>query len=108
MARAYVTLTRVLHELLLTETAEHFGAENETLLVLLAVFIGDAENRPMSAPKIAGYVGLPRASVYRRIKLLVDEKRIERVGQHYRLTPGSMRGDPTGRIRQIMAKFVAG
>jgi hypothetical protein len=108
MARAYVTLTRALHDLLLPETANNFGAENETLLVLMAVFIGDAENRPLSAPKIANYVCLPRASVYRRIRLLTSAGRIKRVGRAYRLAEGTMRGDQSGRIRKIMRQFVAG
>jgi hypothetical protein len=107
MGRAYIDLTRALHGLLFPDTAGHFGAENETLLVLLAVYIGDAENRPMSASKIAGYVGLPRASVYRRIERLTLEGRIERCGRNYRLAPGTMRGDPSGQIRRIMSRFVA-
>lgn len=108
MGRAYVELTRALHQMLLPETAGHFGAENETLLVLTAIYIGDAENRPMSATKIAGYVGVPRASVYRRLERLTAEGRIQRCGRAYRLAPGTMRGDPTGQIRRIMARFVAG
>lgn len=108
MGRAYVDLTRALHGILLPDTAHHFGAENETLLVLIAVYIGDAENRPMSASKIAGYVGLPRASVYRRIDRLTKEGRIERCGRNYRLVPGTMRGDPSGQLRRIMARFVTG
>jgi biotin operon repressor len=108
MAHAYIDLTRVLHEILLPDTAGHFGAENETLLVLLAVFVGDAENRPMSAPKIADYIGLPRASVYRRVRYLTDQGRIERVGSTYRLAPETMRGDRAGRIRKVMTQFVAG
>jgi response regulator of citrate/malate metabolism len=109
MARVYVTLTRALHDTLLTETAARFGSESETLLVLLAIFIGDAENRPMSASKIAGYVGLPRASVYRRIAYLTKAGRIERCRKRtYRLVPGTMRGDPHQRLRKIIRKFNIG
>lgn len=107
LSRGYITLTRALHEILLTDTADHFGAENEMLLVLLAVYTGDAEGRPMSASKIAGWVGLPRASVYRRLERLMRDKRVERIGLGYRLVPGTMRGDPNGRIQKLLRQLAA-
>jgi DNA-binding transcriptional ArsR family regulator len=43
-----------------------------TSALIMAVAIGDFESRPMSAAKIAEYIGIPRTSVVRRLQALED------------------------------------
>ena len=40
------------------------------MLIISAVFIGQAEGRPLTSSDIAGYISLPRSTVIRRIKSL--------------------------------------
>jgi IclR helix-turn-helix domain len=106
VVRLYLALTRTIHELAFPKTADSFGAEIETLLVTVCVFIGDAEGRPMTASKIAIQAGLPRASVYRRLERLTKLKKIVRVGRTYHFAENALTPDENGRLRKILAKFV--
>lgn len=105
VVRLYLALTRTIYELAFPQAAGSFGAEVETLLVALCVFIGDAEGRPMSASKIAIQAGLPRASVYRRLERLTRLKKIVRVGRSYHYAENALTPDENGRLRRILAKF---
>lgn len=49
---------------------DQFGANAGDVLILFGVFIGHAENRPMTAAKLAIYVGIPRSTVARRLRHL--------------------------------------
>ena len=46
---------------------ETFGSRAADGLLLTAVFVGQAEGRPMTASKIAVYAGVPRPSAIRRL-----------------------------------------
>lgn len=105
MARLYLALTRAISELVFPQTASSFGAEIETLLVMLCVFIGDAEGQPMNASKIATQAGLPRASVYRRLERLTRLKKVVRVGRNYHCAENALTPDENGRLRKILARF---
>ena len=103
VARMYVALTR---ELLEMAFPAHDRGDVETLLVLICVFIGDAEGRSTTATKISSHSGLSRTAVYRRLELLQKLKKIVRVGGTYHLAPGSIAPDPNGRIAKIIRKFL--
>lgn len=49
----------------------------EDLLILLGAFVGYFEERPLTPAKIALYVGLPRQTVTRRVKRLVQKHLLE-------------------------------
>src|SRR5262245_54782625 len=98
IARLYVAMTRTLHEVTFPQSGNGYGAELESLLVALCVFIGDAEGRPMSASKIALHAGLPRASVYRRLERLTKLKKIVRVGRSYHCSESAVASDDYGRL----------
>jgi predicted transcriptional regulator len=51
-----------------------------TCALVMAVAIGDLESRPMSAAKIAEYIGIPRTSVLRRLQGLERAGMIARNG----------------------------
>lgn len=44
------------------------------MLILVAIFIGQAENRPLTASDISVYLGLPRATVVRRLKAISSSR----------------------------------
>jgi predicted transcriptional regulator len=62
------------------------GITRQTVLPFAAVVIGQAESRPMTAHKIAQYVGAPRTTVIRRLDNLVALGAIVRRGTRYYMT----------------------
>jgi DNA-binding IclR family transcriptional regulator len=83
-----------------------YGSDLETLLVLLCVFIGEAEGRPTTVTKIASHSGISRQSVYRKLDQLMELKKIERIGRNYHLAEGAVVVDKTGRLKRILREFV--
>ena len=63
-----------------------YGITRQTVLPFAAVVIGQAERRPMTAQKIAHYVGAPRTTVIRRLRRLVELGAIARRGTRYYVT----------------------
>lgn len=59
---------------------EKFGASSGDVVLCCAVFIGQAEGRPMTPAKIAEYIGMPRPTVIRRLKALEERGLIEITG----------------------------
>jgi DNA-binding transcriptional ArsR family regulator len=49
---------------------QQYGSAADDALLLFAVYIGQAERRPMTANKLAAYVGMPRATVTRKLRAL--------------------------------------
>jgi hypothetical protein len=106
LARLYILLTRTFHEMAFPHTAKSYGSNIEALLVLVCVFIGDAEGRPTTVTKIASHAGLPRATVYRRLEQLCAIKKITRVGRSYYLASGAAHPDDHGRLSKILEGFL--
>jgi hypothetical protein len=46
---------------------DNFGQYADDVMLCAAVWIGHAESRPMTAAKIAAYIGMPRPSVVRKL-----------------------------------------
>jgi len=102
VARIYLALTR---EFL--ERAFPSGKEDlEALLVLICIFIGDAEGRSTTATKLASHSGLSRTAVYRRLEFLVRIKKIIRIGDSYHLATGALVADEQGKVSKIINKFL--
>jgi hypothetical protein len=73
--------------LLLEQLPEWYEAAGaESYLIASAVFIGHAEDRPMTASDIAAYTGLPRTTVIRKANLLMIAGLLERNGSRYCFT----------------------
>lgn len=49
---------------------ERFGASSGDVMLCCAIFVGQAEGRPMTAGKLADYIGMPRPTVVRRLGVL--------------------------------------
>jgi hypothetical protein len=62
---------------------KHIGASLEEMFISFAVHIGTAENRPMSATKIAGFLGVPRTNVLRALATLKRKDIVYSVGNVY-------------------------
>ncbi len=79
---------------------KHIGASLEEMFISFAVHIGTAEGRPMSATKIAGFLGVPRTNVLRALVALKEKDIVYSVGNVYltnvdtltqRITPSVMK-----------------
>lgn len=105
LARLWLELTRQLHEAGAPELQSGFGSRLPLLMISAAVYLGTIEGRPMTASKLALFVGMPRASVIRRLGALCRRGAVERVGTSYR-TP-SRRMTDIGRIEiRAMVRLV--
>jgi DNA-binding IclR family transcriptional regulator len=60
-----------------------YGRNLENLYILLAVFIGHAEKRPMTAARISGFLGLPRSTVVRKLAQLIQSGHVSKEQQFY-------------------------
>jgi DNA-binding transcriptional ArsR family regulator len=68
LARLVISLTR-------TASTEYVGTERvgsqaDDVLLLAAVFIGQAEGKPMTAHKLSDFIGMPRPTVVRKLREL--------------------------------------
>lgn len=54
-----------------------FGSNSDQVLLCAAIFVGQGERKPMTAAKLAEYVGIPRATVIRKVKLLQERGLIQ-------------------------------
>jgi hypothetical protein len=106
LARLYLALTHVfLARLFKGKRNRIRGTDLESLLVVVCVFIGDAEGRPTTATKIASHSGIPRPSVYRHLNRLIRLKKVVRIGHSYRLTGTAIFPDEERRIARILEEF---
>ena len=82
LAKAYIALTRVMVDFVFGEKP----ADHSLLLIGSAIMVGHAENKPMSATKIAQYIGLPRSTVIRKLNQFQRNGVIARHGNVYLLS----------------------
>lgn len=95
LARLWLELTRQIHKAVEPDLQAQFGSRAGLLLIGAAVYLGTVEGRPMTATKLADHVGMPRATVIRRLRTLCRRGAVEKAGRHYR-TPAK-RLDRVGR-----------
>ncbi|WP_210772682.1 helix-turn-helix domain-containing protein [Ralstonia pseudosolanacearum] len=63
-----------------------FASRAGDVLLLVGVAIGDLEAKPMTAYKLADYVGMPRGTVLRRLAMLRRAGLVDKDGRRYTLT----------------------
>jgi DNA-binding IclR family transcriptional regulator len=68
LATAAIELSRILGAAVQPVTAAHA----DTVLVLQACYLGTLQGRPMSASKIAHFLGMPRTTVIGRLAFLTE------------------------------------
>jgi hypothetical protein len=71
----------------------NYGRRLEALCLGMCVGIGDYENKPFTASKIAAYMGLPRATTMRRLAELQRKKIVKRIGRCYCLVDETFNGE---------------
>jgi hypothetical protein len=71
-----------------------YGSVADDSLLLCAIFVGHYEKRPMTAAKLAGFVGLPRTTVGRKLKRLVACGLVEMVDNVACLAVGPLNAEP--------------
>lgn len=76
-----VLLTKMVIDTLRLYGAEYFKSDAfamqlDDLMLFGAVFIGQAEGRPMNVSTLARYSGVPRPSAIRKLKSMVDAGKI--------------------------------
>lgn len=54
--------------------SSRFGTRADDVVLCCAIFVGQAERRPMTAAKLAGYSGMPRATVARKLRQFEREQ----------------------------------
>jgi hypothetical protein len=103
IAKMYLALTHEMRSRLFNAKRHNIrGTDLETLLVLIAVFIGEAEQRPTTPTKIASHSGIPRGTVYRRLNDLIKLKKVVKVGHNYHLAQDALTADKKGRLMRIL------
>jgi hypothetical protein len=102
LSQTYIDLTR---ELMAMAFNGKGGADIEALLVLLCVFVGDAEGRSTTATKISSHSGIARQSVYRRLDLLMKLGKVVKLGRNYYLAQGAVVADDKGRLARILNNY---
>jgi hypothetical protein len=104
LAKLYVDLTRVMMDRVFPD--QKHAPDLELLLVLVCVFIGDAEGRVTTPTKLSSHSGLPRTNVYRRLKQLEKMQRIVKVGKTYHVAKDTIKPDRQGLLRKILLNFI--
>ena len=67
--------------------AKHYGSCATDFVVVAAVFVGQAEGRPLNASKISNFAGLPRPTVIRKLAELQTAGIVARQGNAYSVPP---------------------
>lgn len=97
-------MSRILHRTHLA--GGRFGDDSDLLFVLLAVFVGHAEGRPMTAGKIGAYLDKPRTTVLRRLESLAGRGVIRSDQGKYRMVASRVSGD-TSAADQMTRMIIA-
>jgi biotin operon repressor len=90
-ARRKLVLCRLMIDLVRTvdgpyaPAGEPFGTRMESFLIGLCIAIGDIDGKPLSAGKIAAFLGMSRTTVVRRLNRLNSLGLVERQGRYYYL-----------------------
>ncbi len=92
LTRLWLELTRQLHQAAAPDMQSGFGSRVPLLMLSAAVYLGTIEGQPMTASKLALYVGMPRATVIRRLRTLLRRGAVERSGVTYRTPENRLAG----------------
>jgi DNA-binding MarR family transcriptional regulator len=94
IARLFFEMTRVMHKTYMPDT--RFGTFLDLVPVGYAIFLGQAEGRPMGLTGLARFLDIPRSSVQRRIDLLIEGGIVERRALKYEFASSALTGPAGG------------
>ena len=105
IARLFFEMTRVIHKTYMPDM--RFGTFLDLVPVGYAIFLGQAEGRPMGLTGLARFLDIPRSSVQRRIDLLIEGGIVERRALKYEFAPSALTGPrAVGAHRKIVSMFL--
>lgn len=90
LARLWIELTRQIHETVAPDKQAQFGSRTALLMIGAAVYVSTVEGRPITAKKLAGFVGQPRPTVVRRLHVLNRLGVLEQTGRGWRTSAKRM------------------
>lgn len=102
----WISLTRHLHQAGDPEAQEYFGSRTGDMLIRSAVYLSTIEGQPMTAAKLATYVGIPRPTVIRRLRRLERRGIVENRAGVWR-TPNALAGRRQRQDFSHIVKLVA-
>lgn len=85
---------------------ENFGASSGDVLLCCAILVGQVERRAMTPGNLADYIGMPRTTVTRRLKVLARRELVELVDGKAYLTIESLNRDPRMGTVHVMLQRV--
>ena len=88
IARLFFEMTRVIHKTYMPDT--RFGTFLDLVPVGYAIFLGQAEGRPMGLTGLARFLDIPRSSVQRRIDMLIEQGIVERRALKYEFASSAL------------------
>lgn len=86
LARLWIELTRELSRAGSPESHAQFGTRAGDLLLRAAIYVGTVEGRPLTAAKLATYVGMSRPTVVRHLRALERGGMVVRNGRTWSTT----------------------
>jgi hypothetical protein len=106
IARLFFEMTRVIHKTYMPDT--RFGTFLDLVPVGYAIFLGQAEGRPMGLTGLARFLDIPRSAVQRRIDVLIERGIVERRALKYEFASSALTGPrAVGAHRQIVRMFLS-
>jgi IclR helix-turn-helix domain len=104
LTRLTIDVSRRVHKTYLPN--ERFGTALDLMVVGFAVFIGQAEQRPMTAVKIAAWLEMPRSTVLRKLDQLQRLGIVERRGHAYYMPMEKLNGEPADRCISDCSRMI--
>ncbi|MBR0747404.1 helix-turn-helix transcriptional regulator [Bradyrhizobium japonicum] len=87
LAEMFIDLCLAFHATTVPLDQEPPETDANRALVAVAAMLGHAEGRPMNASEIAARLHMPRTSVMRRLKVLLEQGLLQRIEDRYYLEP---------------------
>ena len=75
-------------------------------MILLALLIGQIEDKPFSVAKLSAYLHLPRTTVIRKLDMLLDWGVIGRIGNSYYVLPTKLNSSSGNRCYRKIRRLV--
>jgi DNA-binding IclR family transcriptional regulator len=84
--RAFVEINKLQREAF----GQHSSRDQNAIGIQAIIALGHLEGRPFNASNISDYLGIPRTTVIRKLRWLIEEGFIEQKGRTYYLAPKYM------------------
>ena len=90
LAKGLLEVARLFSKVCFPRDGERYATRADDLILYAALFVGQAEGRPMNHSKLAEYAGMSRPTVVRKVAALMEQGTVVKVGGGYALTPSAV------------------